>query len=98
MNEAAAVAGRTVDQGHFGALVPYTHGDLPQQVLDVIARRQPDADPADVVPRGHEALRDQLEGFVEVGASKFVPVLIGEPDDWRRELEALARVVLPLQN
>jgi hypothetical protein len=43
-------------------------------------------------------LRDQLQGFTEVGASKFVPILVGEPDDWRAELEGLARTVLPLQN
>jgi probable F420-dependent oxidoreductase len=98
VNEAAAEAGREIDQGHFGALVPYTHGDLPEPIVEIVRRRQPDADPADVVPSGHEGLRDQLQGFIEVGASKFVPILVGEPDDWRAELEGLARTVLPLQN
>ena len=30
---------------------------------------------------GGDGLRDQIQRFIEVGASKFVPVLVGEPDD-----------------
>ena len=43
-------------------------------------------------------MREQLERFVEVGASKFVPILVGEPDDWFAELEGVAELVLPIQN
>jgi len=43
-------------------------------------------------------LRDQIQRFIEAGASKFVPVLVGEPDDWFAELEGVASAVLPLQN
>ena len=52
----------------------------------------------EIIPVGHQGLRAQLERFVEVGASKFVPILVGEPDDWFAELEGVAEVVLPIQN
>ena len=59
----------------------------------------PGADPAKVVPIGHAALRDVLEGFLAVGFSKLVPVPFGAAiDDWERELTALADATLDLQN
>jgi probable F420-dependent oxidoreductase len=98
INETAEQHDRAIDQEHFGVLVPYTHADeIPAQVAEVVRRRQPDIDPAEVVPTGHKGLRDQIERFVEVGASKFVPVMVGEPADWHAELEDLAAEVLDLQ-
>lgn len=98
INEAATEAGRAMDPEHFGVLVPYTHGEIPAATVEIIKRRQPDADPTDVIPLGHDGLREQLQAFIEVGASKFVPIYVGEPDDWRAELEGVARTVLTLQN
>ena len=54
--------------------------------------------PSEIIPTGYEGLRIQLEKFIEVGASKFVPVLVGEPDDWFAELEGVADSVLKLHN
>ncbi len=45
-----------------------------------------------------DGLREQIQRFIEVGASKFVPILGGEPEDWFAELEGVANAVLPLQN
>ena len=98
INAAAAEAGRVIDPEHFGALVPCTHDDIDTATLDLLHRRAPGIDPGDIIPTGHRGLRDLLERFTDVGASKFVPVLIGEPDDWRAELESLASAVLPLHN
>ena len=61
-------------------------------------RRRPDLDPTEVVPVGLDALRARIEAFIDVGASKFVAVLAGEPPDWHTELEELAAEVLDLQN
>ena len=60
--------------------------------------RRPDLDPALVIPVGFEELRDRIEAFCDVGASKFVVVPIDEPADWDTELAALADSLLPLQN
>lgn len=98
VNEAAAEAGREIDADHFGVLVPYAHAAIDGAVLELFAARFPDADPADVFPVGLDAIRELLERFVDVGASKFVLVPLEEPEDWDAELGALAEAVLPLEN
>lgn len=98
VNEAAEENERFMDPEHFGVLVPYSHGELPSSYKAILDRRAPGIDPQEIIPVGHQGLRAQLERFVEVGASKFVPILVGEPDDWFAELEGVAEVVLPIQN
>ena len=97
VNDAAAAAGRAIDPGHFGALIPYSTGAIPEAVAELVARRRPDVDVTDVVPRGSTGLVEQIEAFRAVGASKFVPVPVVEPPDWGEHLEELAAAVLPLQ-
>ena len=97
VEEAAAGAGREIDPEHFGALVAYARGPLPDRLVAALAKRRPDVDPGDVIPVGLDALRARLEGFVDAGFSKLVPVPVTEPDDWHEELEALAASVLDLQ-
>jgi probable F420-dependent oxidoreductase len=94
---AAAEAGRAIDGEHWGALVLYAGGEVPGRLAEVVARRRPGVDVADLVAGGHAALRVTLERFIDVGFSKFVVVPVGEPADWSAELEALEREVLPLQ-
>lgn len=96
VNAEASANNREIDPEHFGVLVPYTHGPLTPPTIELLARRAPDSPPEDVVPNGWDGLRVQLERFIEVGASKFVPVLVGEPEDWTRELEGVADAVLDL--
>tara|TARA_B100002051_G_scaffold168_1_gene143 strand:+ start:1092 stop:1988 length:897 start_codon:yes stop_codon:yes gene_type:complete len=98
VNEAAEQHERFMDPEHFGVLVPYSHGELPTSYKTILDRRAPGIDPQEIIPIGHAGLREQLERFVEVGASKFVPILVGEPDDWFAELEGVAESVLPIQN
>jgi probable F420-dependent oxidoreductase len=90
--------GRQIDPEHFGALVAYRRGSLPDEVLAFVGRRRPDKDPADLLPEGLPALRARLEQLVEVGASKFVVLRLGEPDDWGDELAEVAAELLPLEN
>ena len=94
---AAAEAGRAIDAEHWGALVLYAGGAVPERLSELVARRRPGVDVADLVPVGHQALRGSLERFLEVGFSKFVVVPVGEPGSWSEELDALAQAVLPLQ-
>jgi probable F420-dependent oxidoreductase len=89
---------RWIDPEHFGVLVPYTHDDISPQYKEILERRAPGVDPSEIIPTGYSGLRDQLQRFIDVGASKFIPVPVGEPDDWYKELEMVADVVLPLQN
>jgi probable F420-dependent oxidoreductase len=93
---AAAEARRSIDPEHFGALIAYRHGPLPQPVAARLQRRT-DADPEEVVPRGFDGLRRSIEQMIEVGVSKFVVVPVREPADWTEELEAMAEALFPLQ-
>ncbi|MCU1448292.1 MAG: Luciferase-like monooxygenase, partial [Acidimicrobiales bacterium] len=88
---------REIDPEHLGALVAYTHTEIPDSVRALIAARRPDVDAADVIPVGLDALRARLEAFTKVGASKFVVLPIGEPTDWHAELAAVADAVMDLQ-
>jgi len=98
IEEAADRAGRVIDPEHYGALVPYARGGLPDVITEAVAARRPGVDPTAIVPSGFDALRHHLERFVDAGASKFVVVPVQEPDDWGAELEELAAAVLPLQS
>ncbi|HEY1118154.1 MAG TPA: TIGR03619 family F420-dependent LLM class oxidoreductase [Acidimicrobiales bacterium] len=93
----AAEHDRSIDPEHFGALVPYALDGIPDVLAAFLARRRPEVDPADVVAPSVGALAPLLERFVEVGASKFVAVPIGEPVDWPDHLAQVADVVGPLQ-
>lgn len=94
----AAAAGRTIDPEHFGALIPYSDGALPDVVTAGIARRRPGVDPATVVASGLTGLRSMIEQHVEAGGSKFVVIPLSEPVDWAGHLTDVADAVLPLQS
>jgi probable F420-dependent oxidoreductase len=96
---AARDAGRDIDSEHWGALVAYSHDELPDAVAAALATRLPGVDPHQVIPVGHDGLRTRLEEFLAVGFSKLVPVPLGAPPgSWDEELETLAGAVLDLQN
>jgi probable F420-dependent oxidoreductase len=96
VDESAAAHNRAVDPEHFGALIPYAAPDAPglDLLLSVIARRRPEVDPKEVVVVGGPAeLRERLERFVTVGASKFVVAPATTPGDWAAELSMLRSAV-----
>lgn len=93
----AAEHGRTIDPEHFGALVPYALAGIPDRLVELLSRRRPDLDVTDVVAPDVAALGPLLERFVDAGASKFVVVPVGEPEDWADHLAEVADVVRPLE-
>lgn len=97
VEEAASEAGRTIDPEHFGALVPYTLGEIPDRFRAFLETRKPGVDPGSVVASGIPAIAELLGRFVDVGFSKFVLVPVFPPTDVRAELEQLAKEILPLQ-
>jgi probable F420-dependent oxidoreductase len=97
IEDAAAEAGRAIDPEHFGAMVTYTHDEVPEALRSRLAAIRPDADPDDLFNVGLPALRRRLVEYVEVGYSKLVLVSLVEPDDWHVELERVAEAVLDLQ-
>ena len=97
IDEAAASAGRVISPEHFGVSLAYSPGPLEPSVLAALGRARKGVDPATVVPQGLGALRTFLEGFLEVGFSKFVVRPLVDPGSWRTELGALADAVGDLQ-
>ena len=97
---AAAAAEREIDPEHFGVLIPYSSGaPLSGTLVERFRSRRPDiTDPSTLFPVGMEAVRAQINGFMDHGYSKFVLIPIAEPTDWSTELEQLAQEILPLEN
>lgn len=92
----AADAGRSIDPEHFGALVPYTDGPVPDLVAAAIAKRRPGVDPTKVIAAGLGGLREMIEQHIAVGGSKFVVIPLAEPPDWDDHLAEVADALLPL--
>lgn len=102
VEKAAADHDRAIDPEHWGALVIYCAGPLPDRLAAALAARRPGVDPAAIVPAGPVALRNRLEEFVEHGFTKLVVVPAVPADSSAAamvsEVEALAAALLPLQN
>lgn len=97
IDAAAESAGRSMDPEHYGAMVFYAHEPLPDAVAAMIASRDPDVDPGDLVPVGNAALRARCEAMIDVGFSKIVLVPFARIADWNAELETQAQSLLNLQ-
>ena len=88
---AAAEAGRTISEEHFGANVLYAKGPLSDEVRVRLGER------ANRVPIGWDAVRDVIGRYVAGGISKFVLRPVDPGADWGAEIEVAARHVLDLQ-
>jgi probable F420-dependent oxidoreductase len=93
--------GREIEDDHYGVLIPYSFGAVPDRLQRLLARRRPDlSDPAQLVPDSWDALADMIGRFVAVGTSKFVVLPLAEPvgaDGWVQHLHEAAEVLLPLE-
>ena len=97
VNEAAEAAGREIDDEHFGVLIPYVHGEIPDLIKAAAQARQPDAPIEDIVANTPAKLEELMNRYVDVGFSKFIVFAVNEPPNWTEELEELAQKLLPLQ-
>ncbi len=101
VEQTAAEHGRAIEDDHYGALIPYTLGSVPDVLLATLARRRPDLDdPASLVSVGWDDLAATIKRFVEVGTSKFVVVPVDEPRDvgsWDAHLAMAADALRPLE-
>jgi probable F420-dependent oxidoreductase len=97
IEESATAAGRTIDPEHFGISIGYSTSPLAEHAIKQLRRRAKRDDLDAIVPVGYDQLRRTLEGFVDVGFSKFVLRPLSPPASWGGELEALAHAVGDLQ-
>jgi probable F420-dependent oxidoreductase len=93
---------RSIDDDHYGVLIPYRDGPLADAVVAQLASRRPDLDdPTDLVPLGWTALAARIEQFVDVGTTKFVVVPMAEPSTptaWLAHLDEAAAALLALES
>jgi probable F420-dependent oxidoreductase len=99
VQEAAAGAGREIEEEHFGAVVPYRRGPLPPEAEARLARvrRINGAAPLDDVVPDLDGLADHLRRLVGAGLSKFVLAPLAPPEDWDAELADVRDAALHLQ-
>jgi len=97
IQDAAAEAGREVEEDHFGLSVPVTFDGIPDPLLASIRRRRPEADPATLVAGGWDDARRMLGQYVEAGLSKFV-VRPASAGPFGPFLDGFVRELLPIQN
>jgi probable F420-dependent oxidoreductase len=92
---------RAIDHDHFGVLVPYAFGPIPDRLQALLAKRRPDLDdPGQLVPTSWDGLAELIQRFISVGTSKFVVLPLSEPDGadaWVEHLTEAADVLLPLE-
>ena len=100
IEETCAAHDREIEPDHYGVLIPYANGPVPDETLATLAKRRPDLDPRSLIPTSWEALAERIRGFVDVGTSKFVVLPLTEPVDeaeWTAHLEQAAAELLPLE-
>jgi probable F420-dependent oxidoreductase len=92
---AAARAGRSISNEHFGMSIGYATKPIDPATARVMTARRPRS--LELTPVGLPALRKRIEEFIAVGFSKFVVRPLTAPASWRAELDALAAAVGDLQ-
>ena len=94
---AAAEAGRTIDDDHFGISIPYARQPLADRVTAAVMRKI-DAERSEIVPFGPTELKELLQRHLEAGLSKFVLRPMSLDEGWDTELDYLAEHAIPFQN
>lgn len=99
INQAAADAGRAVDDDHFGLSVPVAlDGVIPEPMQTSIRRRRPDIDPQRLVAAGWDGARRMIEQYVEAGLSKFVVRPASRFEPFGDFVDGFVKNLKPLQN
>ena len=101
VEEVCAEHDREIEHDHYGVLIPYSFGPIPERLQRLLARRRPDLDdPSELIPTSWDQLTALIGRFVDVGTSKFVVLPLVEPDGpegWMAHLAEAADVLLPLE-
>jgi probable F420-dependent oxidoreductase len=97
IQEAAAAAGREVEDDHFGISLAVAAEGIPPGLLAAVRQRRPDADPASLVAASWPDARRMIEQYVAAGLSKFVVRPAGAQPSAAAFLDRFVTELLPLQ-
>ncbi|WIX99143.1 TIGR03854 family LLM class F420-dependent oxidoreductase [Amycolatopsis mongoliensis] len=96
IQEAAAEAGREIEEDHFGLSLAVADQGIPDELAAVAARRRPGVRVEDLVATSWAEARRLVEQHIEAGLSKFV-IRPGH-GDFDAFLEKFQAELVPLQN
>ncbi|CAM3331497.1 TIGR03854 family LLM class F420-dependent oxidoreductase [Kibdelosporangium persicum] len=94
---AAAAAGREIEADHYGISIAVATEGIPPSLAEVARARQPDADPADLIPEGWDKAQELIERYIEAGLTKFVIRPASPMPHIRPFLDDFAAKVMPLE-
>jgi len=101
IEEVCAEHDREIEDDHYGVLIPYSFGPVPEVVARLLAKRRPDLDDVtQLVPDSWASLQATIRRFIDVGTTKFVVLPIDEPGDadhWVAHLNEAADALKPLE-
>jgi probable F420-dependent oxidoreductase len=97
IEEAAAQAGREVEDDHYGISLPVATDGIPADLIASVWNRRPEADPATLIAANWADARQMIEQYVAVGLSKFVVRPAGAVSSFEEFLEQFVREMIPLQ-
>ena len=96
IKEAAATAGREVEEDHFGLSLAIAFGAIPATLATAVGRRRPGVDPATLVAAGWDGARRMISQYVAAGLSKFV-VRPATPMAFEEFVAGFVQELMPLQ-
>ncbi len=100
IEQVAAEHQRSIDDDHYGVLLPYAFGGVPDVLLQLLAKRRPDLDVRQLVSTSWDDLANLIRQFVDIGTTKFVVLPVDEPrtaDQWVGHIAEAADALLPLE-
>jgi len=98
IKEAAAEAGREVEEDHYGiSLAVAPDGNIPDALIAAARQRRPDADPASLVAASWPDARRMIGEYVDAGLTKFVIRPADPRDSFRAFLDRFIAEMIPLQ-
>jgi probable F420-dependent oxidoreductase len=97
IKEAAAEAGREVEEDHYGISLAVATEGIPDALIAAARQRRPDADPASLVATSWPAARRMVEEYVAAGLTKFVIRPAAAQTPFGDFLERFAAELMPLQ-
>lgn len=97
IQDAAAQAGREIEDDHYGISLFVAEDGIPDRLIATARARRPDDDPATLIAGSWPDLHRLLDGYLEAGLTKFVVYHLGTgPFD--HFLDRFTTELLPRQN
>jgi probable F420-dependent oxidoreductase len=97
IKEAAAAAGREVEEDHYGISLAVATEGIPDALIAAALQRRPDADPASLVATSWPDARRMIGEYVAAGLTKFVIRPADPQTSLRGFLNRFAAEMMPLQ-